>query len=1092
MARLSLRLLGGFQLRAASGAAVSLPSRKARALIAYLAVRCGRTYSRDAMTALLWADVTDRQARHSLRQTLLDLRRVLGSPGHRRALIDGEELGLDPAAVDVDVVAFERLAGRKTLESLEQAAALYQGDLLEGLAIREPSFTEWLQAQRERLRETAVASMARLLDLQARGGSTEPAIRTAVQLLAVDPLQEAVHRTLMRLYERQGRRAAALRQYQVCVAVLQRELGVEPEPATKKLYRDTLQQQHARSPAAPSPPATVRTPRAEARARLAAHAAEAPLIGREAEMTRLRESLREAWRGQGRVLLLAGESGLGKSRLVEELRTEAGRQGGHALSGRFHESEQILPLRAWVDAFRNGGVVSDAAALEGLDPVWHAEAIRLFPELGEPGAPLPVTSETYVRLFEMMEALVAHLAKRRPVLLVLEDLHWADEMSLRLLSFLGRRIQRRAVLVVGTAADEDLAVAPVLRRSLEELEREGQLATVRLAPLSREDTLRLVRALGRAGSAEARIAHIAEQAWATSEGNPFVIVEIMRALQDGRLPETSSALPLPQRVRDVVTARLERLGDTSRQLAAAAAIIGRDFSFGLLQRAAALGERETAEGIEELVRRRVLDAVGEGFDFTHQRVRDVVAGNLLAPRQAAVHRAVGLALEALHAESLEDVYDRLAHHFRAAGDAARAFTYLVRVSDRAAQRYALEETARLLREARSYVDRLPTAERDARHLEITFRLAHTLTFLGRAPETLELLLKEEGRLERLGDPALSGHYHFWLAYSHGNLGHLERAAEFARLAVEEAARGGNQSIMGKANFVLAREAYYSGKVRQGVTYGRQAVAFLEPTTERWWLGHAHWILALNLYHLGDFAPALQELDRVREIGESIGDSRLRTFAAMAAGWVHALAGDHAVGIETCRRGLELSSDLLTRAAAHGFLGATHQEAGDARQAIALLEESRSHLGVLVGAGAFRYRELSAYFSAILAEAYLAEGRIAESRRLAESALDVAREGTWAVPRGYAQRVLGRLATTASDLGAAREHLRQALSTFEAIEARYQTARTLVILAEVDHRRGEHELAAQHVRDAHALFKLLRVPKYVARSEALARELAVAL
>ncbi|HUF76589.1 MAG TPA: AAA family ATPase, partial [Longimicrobiales bacterium] len=636
---------------------MTLASKKAQALLARLALRPGRTQPRDALTALLWADTDDRQARHSLRQTLLDLRKALGAG--KRALIDGDQLGLDPSVIDVDVAAFEQLVAQGTPESLEGAAALYQGELLEGFTLREAAFEEWLQAQRERLRESALEAMARLLSLQTEGGATEPAIRTAVRLLALDPLQEGVHRMLMRLYARQGRRAGALRQYQVCVSVLQRELGVEPEPATKAVYQEILRDQQARAVVPRSPErAQSRSRRRPSPPRADPRSPETPLIGREGEIAQLRSALRDAWArsGAGATVLLTGEAGIGKSRLVEELRAEGARQNGRVMLGRFHESEQILPLRAWVDAFREGGVVSDVEALEGFDPVWQAELVRLLPELGEPGTQLPTTSESYVRLFETVAELVSHLARRRPVLLILEDLHWADEMSLRLLSFLGRRIQGHRVLVVGTVREEEMALAPMLRRLLEELDREGQLSRLALSPLSPDHTVGLVRALGRTGSTDARVAEIGEQAWAASEGNPFVIVEIMRALQQGRLPEDARAVPLPQRVREVITGRLERLGDTSRELAAVAAIIGREFGFDLLQRAVGLDQRETAAGVEELVRRRVFDAVGERFDFTHDRVRAVVYGNLLAPRRLALHGAVGAALEALHAERLEDVY----------------------------------------------------------------------------------------------------------------------------------------------------------------------------------------------------------------------------------------------------------------------------------------------------------------------------------------------------------------------------------------------------------------------------------------------------
>jgi len=228
MARLSLKLLGGFQLRAASGAAVPLPSRKARALIAYLALRPGRMYSRDVLTALLWGDTPDRQARQSLRQALLDLRRALRSPIHSRALrSDGEELGLDPAAIDVDVASFERLAAQKGIESLERAAALYQGDLLDGLVVKEAAFTEWLQVERERLRETAPGS-ARLQQalghnyrVQGKPELAEAAFRRAAD---ADPALPEIHLALAQLYAEQKRWADARREAEA-------ELALVPESA---------------------------------------------------------------------------------------------------------------------------------------------------------------------------------------------------------------------------------------------------------------------------------------------------------------------------------------------------------------------------------------------------------------------------------------------------------------------------------------------------------------------------------------------------------------------------------------------------------------------------------------------------------------------------------------------------------------------------------------------------------------------------------------------------------------------------------------------------------------------------------------------
>ena len=272
-------------------------------------------------------------------------------------LIDGETVALDPAPVDVDVVEFERQVAEGTPAALERAVALYRGELLEGLALQEAPFEEWLLAERERLRELALEALAKLLHHQRTTGATEAALQTALRLLALDPLQEPVHRAVMRLYVQLGRRASALRQYQVCVGVLQRELGVEPETTTKQLYQEILRQRppHAtadvESPAtAPAGPAEAPGPPEETLPR------ELPLVGREAEIRRLREALTEAWEGHGQVVAVIGEAGVGKSRLLAEVAAEAVARGGRVLVGRCYEAEQILPFAPWVDALRAGRV----------------------------------------------------------------------------------------------------------------------------------------------------------------------------------------------------------------------------------------------------------------------------------------------------------------------------------------------------------------------------------------------------------------------------------------------------------------------------------------------------------------------------------------------------------------------------------------------------------------------------------------------------------------------------------------------------------------------------------------------------------------
>jgi DNA-binding SARP family transcriptional activator len=240
MARTQVTLLGGFEVRLQTGARVVLPTHKYRALLAFLAVPAGRAHPREKLVALLWDDLPRDRGRSALRQAIFAIRQALDGEGVPGLIVQGDGVALNADAVCVDVGEFERAAGEGQLASLERAARLYGGDFLAGLPLTGKPFEDWLTVERERLREHAIETLARLLTGQRHAGAREAGVQTALRLLALDPLQEPVHRALIALYVDLGRRAAALRQYQVCVGLLRRELGVEPEPETRALYREIL------------------------------------------------------------------------------------------------------------------------------------------------------------------------------------------------------------------------------------------------------------------------------------------------------------------------------------------------------------------------------------------------------------------------------------------------------------------------------------------------------------------------------------------------------------------------------------------------------------------------------------------------------------------------------------------------------------------------------------------------------------------------------------------------------------------------------------------------------------------------------------
>ena len=716
------------------------------------------------------------------------------------------------------MLAFERLAREGTPEALHRVAELYRGDLLEGLGMTEAPFEEWLVGERERLRELALAALARLLAHQLQGSQDDAAQQTALKLVALDPLQEVVHRTLMRLFAGRGRRDAALRQYQVCVDTLQRELSVEPEAETRQLYQEILRGRSTPPRPARGAAADLSRPSAAAGGEVQAPSPEAaPLIGREPELARLSAGLAEAFGGRGQVIAVLGEAGIGKTRLVAELILEAGRRGGRVLAGHAYATEQALAYGLWIDAVKASGVLDDDDVREDVGPVWCAELARLFPQVATARERRTAGAEDHVRLFEAMAQLLERLATPQPLALVLEDAHWADEMSLRLLSVLSRRVTERSILIVVTAREEEVSDAPMLADVL----RLPSVARLSLQPLSRGETTALVHSLSPGGRAAGAIDGLAEQIWSASAGNPFMVVETLRALDQGVTPAAPEALPLPERVRELITARLERLSERGGELTRLAAVIDREFEFDLLRRASGLGENEAAGGVEELVRRRVLRSVGERFKLVHDRVREVVYAALLPMRRKLLHRHVAEALETLYAQDLDAHVAAIGQHYREGEVWAKAVTYLRLAGAQAMMRSATREACSYFEQALAALASLPESLSTLEQaFEILLELRSALLSVGDVRQTLARLREAESLAEKLNDDRRRGRVLAFMANLQSLIGEPDEARASGTRAVA-IARAGRPGAPPPQHELPRAGALPPGRVRTGGRAGHR-------------------------------------------------------------------------------------------------------------------------------------------------------------------------------------------------------------------------------------------------------------------------------
>ncbi len=451
----------------------------------------------------------------------------------------------------------------------------------------------------------------------------------------------------------------------------------------------------------------------------------------------------------------------------------------------------------------------------------------------------------------------------------------------------------------------------------------------------------------------------------------------------------------------------------------------------------------------------------------------------LAQRQA-LHAAAGRTIEGLYADRLEEVYDRLAYHYSRTDDAVKAIEYLSLFAAKAARASAHVEAVAALLEALAHAERLADGdERERRRLSLILQRVHSLTFLGRFQETLDLLLGERERVERLQDPTMTGPYYFWLGRTYSVVGDHEQAVESAQRALAEAKQCGDRETTGKAYYALGYEDYWSGQARAGVDLGRLAVVHLEGTEERLWLGLAHWVVAINYTHMGEYEAALEAAARVQAIGDATGDPTLRCTAAWTRGMVCAARGQYEAGIAACQLALESAPNPVNTALAMGFLSATYFEKGEPARAIPLLEESAKQLGQ------FRV-PTQGLFLALLGEAHLMAGQLDRAVEFADEGVRICKEVRYQYGLSWALRALGRIAMAQGSLSQAEINLTAALDTFTSIEARAEAARTHGALAELARVRSDRDGITRHFAEAHRLCTALALPQYTERIEALAR------
>ncbi len=683
---MQIRLLGGFAVSDDGAPVVALNQTRLKELLSYLIVHRASPLSRTQIAFALWPDSSDAQAQTNLRNTLFRLRKAMPALDHYLISTRQEMRWRNDSGCAVDLVDFEqRLAAATTARqqaladverrALQSAIAHYAGDLLPDI------FDEWALARREELRAMFLAALARLSTLCAQADDLDAALKFAQDFVREEPLDEVGYQRLMHLNQRRGDRALALRVYHQLSTRLHGELSLEPSPESRALYHTLLETEAAQIT---SPPLSIRP----------------PLVGRDEALVAAMRFLNDIAdrRTQASLLLIEGEAGIGKTRLAETILAWARQHRFTTLSAACFRSSQPA----------YGAIVTwlRQASLDMLDPIWQEELIRLLPELAAepvPGkqAPPPVAPWQQQRF---LDAIVqALLQQKQPLLLLLDDVQWADRESLLVLDTLLRSGTQGHVALVATCRSESLGPDTAPTAWLAELQRRGQISRLPIQRLNREDSTLLAEAIRNASLTEVE----AEALYRFTEGNPLFVVETIRA--QIKVDQVSwngdngqDALALPPKMEAVLQSRLGALTQNALETAQMAAVLGRSFSYDVLKTCHQMimekdDEVALLRALDELWHRQIIAAHDREdglYDFTHDRLRQVAYRGLSPIVRRAHHLRAARALNERDARDPDVVAAQIAYHYERAGANKPAADFHYRAAVHAAGQFAHEQTIR--------------------------------------------------------------------------------------------------------------------------------------------------------------------------------------------------------------------------------------------------------------------------------------------------------------------------------------------------------------------------------------------------------------
>jgi DNA-binding SARP family transcriptional activator len=729
--QLGIRLLGPLEVLDGGERLTLPPSRKARALLTYLAAT-GRPHPRSSLCALFWQDVNDPRA--GLRWALSKLRGVVDGEGRTPIVSARNRLHFDTDQAEVDLHRVHALVSRSpeeaSTEALERAARSFRGEFVEGLELSGcHQFEAWCMGERERLRKLRVSLHEILVDrLRDEPGD---AVSHALTRVRLDPYAEEGYIIAMELLAEIGRTQKGLELYDRCRRTLSVELGVPPsrelEAARRRMkpsprthptdqragWTGTTGLDGTTESEIPSlTQALANLPEPEHLPRPGP--TDPPLVGRSAELARLVQAVEDgSSREVHTAILLTGEAGIGKTRLLRELAQAVRSDGGWVLSGPVFESEEVRPYGPWADMLRHlPQTAFDREVRHGLAGLLDVRGSDV-----RTAGPAERT-----QLFDLAARLLHRLTEARaPGLVILDDVQWLDPSSTALLHYLTRTLGSTPVTFALAARDGEVPPGSTVARLLRSLNRTGQLHRTDLGRLTASEVRTLVHAVDPEADAHS--------IFATSEGNPFFALAVAASYREG-IHHT------PANLQEELQHRLERLDSGARRLLPWAAALGRAFDVPTLVDAVERPASQVLEAMALLEHRGILRATGaDRYDFAHDLVREAAYRQPSDPVRRQIHRRIARVLDAVTPDKGREP-GGVAHHAEQGGLATLAAGAYAEAAERSLWVFAFDEASIMVERGLAQLNDVPDDERIALEMEL-LRIYSFWSMRERRPEGLE-------------------------------------------------------------------------------------------------------------------------------------------------------------------------------------------------------------------------------------------------------------------------------------------------------------------------------------------------------------------